>query len=608
MLLFSSVRSFFARFIVLLALVLTTVQGETAILSSTNRVNLKCTSISAGSSSKPSNITLNFVSMNNGNITMLIFNYLDSDQFGLTAPKDSEDSTTSEGEKYTICNYSAIQANLCTADDYGLALIKNPSQNGSVYQYHAPIYSDFITTGESGFGFTFLERANWKSSNPEGSDADWQAFWQSERKNNVPLKAGLNTGVVSDVFIQWEGPKQVSVTYTVTKSGYYCVDAASNSDFIAKALWRNGHGFIPASEYVKVNFYRTLTAVYMILFISWAYLSYKVWYEVLPLQHFIWSLIGIMAINMSLASTFWTRFNSTGNANNVLAILMILFEAARNSMSFFLLLVVSLGWGIVRPTLGKTMKKCALLFFLHFLSGCIYGGTEVFRDQNDFDGAPLYAVLPISICTTIFYVWIMKGVVATTRILETRKQTFKLQMFNKMWRLLLINVFIFFVFFCINITFAVMTFNDKYVDTLWRYKWLFIDGWLNIQFLGSFMIILYWWMPTENNHRYGLEQLAHDEGDAWERGPSHDGHAMMLADESDFQRALEEADQVADSFVNENRTSIHRLSDSENGYTNINASNRNVFVLDDDEEEEDVTNTDVHLDNDSDQDDDPKQK
>ena len=48
---------------------------------------------------------------------------------------------------------------------------------------------------------------------------------------------------------------------------------------------------------------------------------------------------------------------------------MAILDAGRNSMSFFMLLVVSLGLSVVRESLGRLMLKCKALTALHFLFG-----------------------------------------------------------------------------------------------------------------------------------------------------------------------------------------------------------------------------------------------
>lgn len=51
-----------------------------------------------------------------------------------------------------------------------------------------------------------------------------------------------------------------------------------------------------------------------------------------------------------------------------MAIVAIL-DAGRNSMSFFMLLVVSLGLSVVKESLGRTMLKCQGLAVAHFIFG-----------------------------------------------------------------------------------------------------------------------------------------------------------------------------------------------------------------------------------------------
>ncbi|PWA01684.1 hypothetical protein BB558_002188 [Smittium angustum] len=521
--------------------------AEYGKLSSRSQGNLKCAGIYKGNDKKSSEIALSFDPISNSNITILIFNWKDSSQIGIT--KNGDNNQTAGDTKLTICDESSVSSNLCSADDIGRVLINNKDKGGKQYKFTSIIYNDLISMKNSVGGYTLLEHKDWLKKNPNGTVSQWIYYSNTARKTILPITDGSGSDQEASISLEWTQPGMVYINYNVNTTGYYCVDSVSLSDFSGKAFWKNWYGYLPASEYIKLSFYRTLTLFYAICWIIWAYMSYRVWSDVLPLQHHIWFLIGIMIVNMGLSYTYWENYNFSGTTNTFLAIAMVFFGAARNSLSFFLFLVVSLGWGIVRPTLGSTMKKCVALLVLHFISGCIYGTSVAFRDQNELNDMSLFVVLPISIFTTIYYVWTMKAVLATTHILETRRQSYKLDMFNKMWKLLMFNIVAFTMFIVLNIIQVSLFSNGDYIVSTWKWRWLMIDGWLNFQFFITFVVVLWWWRPTSNNHRYGLEQLAHDEGDAWERGPSHDGHAMMLADERDFQLALEEADQVADSFV-----------------------------------------------------------
>lgn len=54
-----------------------------------------------------------------------------------------------------------------------------------------------------------------------------------------------------------------------------------------------------------------------------------------------------------------------------------ILNAARNSFSFFLLLIVCMGYGVVKPTLGRTMIYVRWLAIAHFVFGLVYAITSL---------------------------------------------------------------------------------------------------------------------------------------------------------------------------------------------------------------------------------------
>lgn len=57
-------------------------------------------------------------------------------------------------------------------------------------------------------------------------------------------------------------------------------------------------------------------------------------------------------------------------------IIVGILNAGRNSFSFFLLLIVCMGYGVVKPTLGKTMVYVRWLAAAHFVFGLVYSITS----------------------------------------------------------------------------------------------------------------------------------------------------------------------------------------------------------------------------------------
>jgi hypothetical protein len=60
-----------------------------------------------------------------------------------------------------------------------------------------------------------------------------------------------------------------------------------------------------------------------------------------------------------------------------LLVIVAVLNAFRNSFSFFLLLIVCMGYGVVKPSLGKTMTYVRYLAIAHFLFGLIYAITSL---------------------------------------------------------------------------------------------------------------------------------------------------------------------------------------------------------------------------------------
>src|SRR5579871_832156 len=64
--------------------------------------------------------------------------------------------------------------------------------------------------------------------------------------------------------------------------------------------------------------------------------------------------------------------NGSTIGSKVLMVLVAILNAGRNSFSFFLLLIVCMGYGVVKPGLGKTMIYVRYLAGGHFVFGLIY--------------------------------------------------------------------------------------------------------------------------------------------------------------------------------------------------------------------------------------------
>jgi hypothetical protein len=77
---------------------------------------------------------------------------------------------------------------------------------------------------------------------------------------------------------------------------------------------------------------------------------------------------------------YFENWNITGTQSQTLVGLVSLMNALRIALSMFVLLVVSLGYGVVKPTLGSDMRKCVALALALFVCCVIFNaGLQVCR-------------------------------------------------------------------------------------------------------------------------------------------------------------------------------------------------------------------------------------
>lgn len=186
--------------------------------------------------------------------------------------------------------------------------------------------------------------------------------------------------------------------------------------------------------------------------------------------------------------------------------------------SLFLIVIESshlcITLNLQRPSLGSTMQRCAALAYTHFAFGVIYSAGTMLMDPEDASIIIVLVVFPLAMTMTLFYVWTLQAINQTLAVLDLRRQTVKAIMYRRLYRLLVFSVGMVILFFFLN------AINFSYHNTTgwaarnWRWRWFMLDGWLNVLYFLVFFVIVILWRPTENNRRYGLDQLSQDEEEA----------------------------------------------------------------------------------------------
>lgn len=161
---------------------------------------------------------------------------------------------------------------------------------------------------------------------------------------------------------------------SITKTGMYnlffviCDPKLNKTVMSGKTIWKNPDGYLPGRMAPLKNFYAYMAVAYLCLSMIWFLQYLRFWKDLLQLQHCITAIIALGLFEMILWHFEYINFNDTGIRPVVVTTWVVTVGAIRKTISRLIILSVSMGYGVVRPTLGGLTSKVLLLGINYFLA------------------------------------------------------------------------------------------------------------------------------------------------------------------------------------------------------------------------------------------------
>ncbi|KAK1220015.1 hypothetical protein PQX77_017222 [Marasmius sp. AFHP31] len=436
-------------------------------------------------------INVTFDASSQGQLAMVIYEWSDAPFLGKVTSEEDEFLP----QKTFVCTTSAVAGGFCTEEQQGRFILDLPA--GKKIE-------------ETSFWSARVELpATHTSRNDDGGEISTSSFWNNPEGNPTPPTSEYDSPWKRNPSPEGLYNYTEPIQYLVRKTGYYCVAMVPftvvktiaprqaegpHPSYQGTVLFRNKfEGKLAATDYPKVNFYFAMFLVYGIIAAIWGWLCYKNLQDILPLQYYLSGLVGLLVIEMVANWGYYRYLNAHGRstASTVFLIVVAILDAGRNSMSFFMLLVVCLGLSVVRETLGRTMLKCQALAGAHFIFGILYAIGIVELELESTSGLVLLLfVIPLAFTLSGFLLWIMYALNATITELRVRKQRYKLSMFEKLNYVLVFSVVVILIFFVVSSFSFSGRLAEDYAAKSWKVRWWLLDGWLALLYLVSFSTIL----------------------------------------------------------------------------------------------------------------------
>ncbi|XP_074294822.1 uncharacterized protein LOC141622719 [Silene latifolia] len=290
----------------------------------------------------------------------------------------------------------------------------------------------------------------------------------------------------------------------ITKTGMYnlyfihCDSSLQDAVVEGKTVWKNPTGYLPGRMAPLVKFYGYMSLAFVILGIFWFSQYARFWKEVLPVQNCITLVITLGMLEMALWYFDYAEFSETGVRPIGITVWAVTFGTIKRTVSRLLVLMVAMGYGVVRPTLGGITFKVVTLGATFFIASEVLELVENVGTISDLSGkARLFLVLPVGLWDAVFILWTFNSLSSTLNKLQARRIMAKLDIYRKFTNALMVAVLVSVGWICYEIYFKS---HDTYNEH-WQNAWIIPAFWHVLSF-SLLCVICILWAPSQNSTRY----------------------------------------------------------------------------------------------------------
>ncbi|XP_076002852.1 transmembrane protein 87A-like [Genypterus blacodes] len=355
---------------------------------------------------------------------------------------------------------------------------------------------------------------------------------------------------ISEVAKSWEdSPYLFIVKVQPVVHGVEDEDIATFA-FTMKVEMRGPHDFSSPADWPLMMFFMVMCIVYVFFGALWLFWCACYWRDLLRIQFWIGAVIILGMLEKAVFYSDYQSIRYKGDYVQGAVIFAELLSALKRSLARILVLIVSLGYGIVKPRLGTTVHRLVAVGLLYLIFSSVEG---VLRVTGGFYGTvALVANLSLSLIDSCVMWWIFISLSQTTRLLKLRRNVVKLSLYQHFTNTLIFSVVASIVF----IIWTTKVFKLVDCQTGWRDLWV-DDAFWRLLFSTILLVIMVLLRPSANNQRFSHSPLIDEDDEEEEakepmlseafegmkmRGskPDSNGSQKLLSKEDDDLKWVEE--------------------------------------------------------------------
>ncbi|KAG1658621.1 Transmembrane protein 87B [Nymphon striatum] len=143
-------------------------------------------------------------------------------------------------------------------------------------------------------------------------------------------------------------------------------------------------GYLSAGEFPLLPFYGVMCLIYLTYGIAWLVVSACQWRELIRIQFWIGGVILLGMLEKAVFYAEYQSINSTGTSVVQGAVICAeIISCFKRTLARMLVIIVSLGFGIVKPRLGPMLHRVLGVGALYFILGAFEACSRVLKDWKE---------------------------------------------------------------------------------------------------------------------------------------------------------------------------------------------------------------------------------
>ncbi|CAD5213967.1 unnamed protein product [Bursaphelenchus okinawaensis] len=288
-------------------------------------------------------------------------------------------------------------------------------------------------------------------------------------------------------------------------------DLTAKPKIEVEAQWRGPHGFLSAIDYPLLSFYEFMIWFYLILAVIWFVVCCRHYKDLLRIQYCIGVVIVIGLLEKTLFYAEYSNMNAYGQSKEGLIEAAELMSCFKRTVAHVLVIIVSVGYGVVKPRLGSTMNQVVLTGGAYFILCSIEGLTRVSMRTTESMKEKQVAKVPLAFLEVAIAWWVFSSLVNTMRALRVRRNEVKLSLYRQFTNVLALAMGFAVIFMLWSLYIHIV----QHCMEDWKELWVDTAFW-HVFFCVILVMIMVLWRPSQNNQRYAFTPLldnSEDEND-----------------------------------------------------------------------------------------------